>query len=422
MSLTGNLEIFPMPEVLRLLSRSKKTGCLRVDAVETEGRVYLAGGAITFANTQSDDVVRQALINAGLVTNDSLRASKHSLPDALVEGVDPSSITDFVRELVVESLYRIRKPGHGDFEFAVDEAPAYTSGQQFDAEVALAESDRRAAEWADIFESVTNLDAPIRMVRELPDDNSVTIAAPTWKVLASLEGGTSVRELAYRTGMSEFRAARELSGLIRSELVSVVELAPTFDSGYQAPVVERRAPEPIFAEPEPATDSQPESEPEQDVQTTDDFESFFDDPEVENSQTEQDTTEETTEDAGWESSPWDTPAEPVSNGHDAEGAGWFDEAVGEVETEDEATADEPSEPAAEESTSDGGWWAAAMGETEKQADDPTSDPDSFLESVFSQLNEGDETADESDEDETGFSMGLLRRRRMGTAARDITER
>lgn len=421
MSLTGNLEIFPMPEVLRLLSRSKKTGCLRVDAVETEGRVYLAGGAITFANTQSDDVVRQALINAGLVTNDSLRASKNSLPDALVEGVDPSSITDFVRELVVESLYRIRKPGHGDFEFAVDEAPAYTSGQQFDAEVALAESDRRAAEWADIFESVTNLDAPIRMVRELPDDNSVTIAAPTWKVLASLEGGTSVRELAYRTGMSEFRAARELSGLIRSELVSVVELAPTFDSGYQAPVVERRALEPIFAELESTTDSQPESEPEQDVEPTDDFESFFD-PEVENSQTEEDTTEETTEDAGWESSPWDTPAEPVSNGHDADGAGWFDEAVGEVETEDDATADEPSEPTAEESTSDGGWWAAAMGETEKQADDPTSDPDSFLESVFSQLNEGDEIAGESDEDETGFSMGLLRRRRMGTAARDITER
>ena len=132
MSLTGNLEIFPMPEVLRLLSRSKKTGCLTVDAVETQGRVYLSGGAITFANTESDETVRRALINTGLVTDESLRSANGSIPHALSEGVDAGAITDFVRELVVESLYRIRRPGHGDFEFAVDVAPAFFTGQQFE--------------------------------------------------------------------------------------------------------------------------------------------------------------------------------------------------------------------------------------------------------------------------------------------------
>ena len=138
MSLTGNLEIFPMPEVLRLLSRSKKTGCLRVDAADTHGRVYLAGGAITFANTESDEVVRQALINAGLVSDESLRSAGGSLVDAVVEGADPNAITDFVREQVVESLYRIRRPGHGDFAFAVDMQPSLQTGKQFAAEVAVA--------------------------------------------------------------------------------------------------------------------------------------------------------------------------------------------------------------------------------------------------------------------------------------------
>ena len=179
MSLTGNLEIFPMPEVLRLLSRSKKTGCLRVDAADTHGRVYLAGGAITFANTESDDVVRQALINAGLVSDESLRNARGSLIDALTEGGEANAITDFVREQVVESLYRIRKPGHGDFEFAVDVEPSLVTGQQFDAEVAVAESERRAAEWADILESIESLDTPIRIEKEQADENSVTIAAPT---------------------------------------------------------------------------------------------------------------------------------------------------------------------------------------------------------------------------------------------------
>ncbi len=51
-----------------------------------------------------------------------------------------------------------------------------------------------------------------------------------------------------------------------------------------------------------------------------------------------------------------------------------------------------------------------------------ADPDSFLESVFSQLGEEEEQTEAADDDdETGFSMGLLRRRRMGTAAKDITD-
>lgn len=418
MSLTGNLEIFPMPEVLRLLSRSKKTGCLTVDAVETEGRIYLAGGAITFANTRSDDVFRQALINSGLVTEDSLRSSGASLNEALVDGQEPSAITDFVREYVVESLYRIRKPGHGEFEFAVDVAPAFNTGQQFDAEVAVAESERRAAEWEDILESIDNLDAPIRMVHQLSDDNSVTIAAPTWKVLASLEGGTSVRELAHRTGLSEFRAARELSGLIRSELVTVLDTAVSYDSGYQAPVVERSVPGTApdfdsFLEAETAADDAPAQ-----------FEAA----------SESDVTADSETETSWGTSPWDAPDEPVDETPAESGGGWFEETVGDSATadaidSDQFSDDEITEPTEEAATSgsDGGWWASAVESGDAPAATATNDtiggadPDSFLESVFSQLNDDVSDEETSEDDETGFSMGLLRRRRMGAAARDITE-
>lgn len=413
MSLTGNLEIFPMPEVLRLLSRSKKSGCLRIDAGNVEGRVYLSGGSITFANTQSDDVVRAALLSAGIVTEDSLRSisgTGGTLVDALSEDSDSGTLTDFVREHVVESLYRIRKPGHGDFDFSVDLTPTYPTGQSFDSDVAVAESDRRAAEWDDILSIVGDLDAPIRMVRQLADDNSVTIASATWKVLAALEGGLSVRELATDTGVSEFRSARELSGLMRSELVEVSERSVrTFESNYQAPVVAR---------------------------ATDDVEA------------------EITEESAWEAPSWEAPEDATSDPES-----WFDDAVATDDTEQDAVASDDSEqtdeveqvledifetaevtgtedvadadtPVAEESSdesSDGGWWATAMESNDDDSDDVhgiDSDPDSFLESVFSQLNEDDEEAtDETDEtdDETGFSMGLLRRRRMGAAARDITQ-
>jgi hypothetical protein len=400
-----------MPEVLRLLSRSKKTGCLTVDAVETQGRVYLSGGAITFANTESDETVRRALINTGLVTDESLRSANGSIPHALSEGVDAGAITDFVRELVVESLYRIRRPGHGDFEFAVDVAPAFFTGQQFDAEVAAAESERRAAEWADILESIENLDAPVKMVNALPDDNSVTIAAPTWKVLASLEGGTSVRELAERTGMSEFRAARELSGLVRSELVTVVDRLPSFDSGYRAPVVERM-PTPVEEAPPAEQLESPSLE-----LPDDDFESFFDTTPVQQPFNEE-LAAEVADDAQdvWGSSPWDAPDQTLVQDEAPETNGWFDDAASaEAEEAPEQTSPQPEVEAA----SDGGWWASALETPEEKTDGP-SDPDSFLESVFSQLSDDGEQTEPA-EDETGFSMGLLRRRRMGAAARDITE-
>jgi hypothetical protein len=385
--------------------------------------VYLAGGSITFANTESDEVVRQALINAGLVSDESLRNAGGSLVDAVVEGADPNAITDFVREQVVESLYRIRRPGQGEFEFAIDIQPSLQTGQQFDAEVAVAESERRAAEWADILQSIDSLDTPIRMVRELADENSVTIAAPTWRVLASLEGGTSVRELAYRAGMSEFQAARELGGLIKSELVTTIDRNVGFDSGYQAPVVDRRAseaqPSSRFVDEAPAAPAESPAAPaEPTTAPVDDFESFFDTTPV-----EEPAGPET--EATWEPSPWDAPERTsAKNGDDS--TAWFDEAIGGAGEDpgpastDDSTSGEPAPAEHQEAPTDGGWWATAVDQSEQPSDGP-SDPDSFLESVFSQLGEQEEQTESADDDETGFSMGLLRRRRMGTAAKDITE-
>ena len=423
MSLTGNLEIFPMQEVLRLLSRSKKSGCLRIDTGSVEGRVYLTGGAITYANTESDDAVRRALLNSGIVTEDGLRSisgNGGSLADALSDGADQGALSDFVREQVVESLYRIRKPGHGDFDFAIDLSPVYQTGQTFDTDVAVAESDRRAGEWDDILSVIADLDSPVRMVQELPDDNSVTIAAATWKVLAALAGGISIRDLAFSTGMSEFRTARELSGLMRSDLVEIAESrAPSFESNYQAPVIERAS-------------SSDESGSEETFDSAD-----------------------SASDSAWEAPSWENPVDETVEGstfdtvedevtEDTDGAdsssSWFDEAVTEesesfeasvdveASTDDDSASDSDSDSDSDtdsDGDSDGGWWSTAVDTPSETTDGIDSDPDSFLESVFSQLNddtdEDEATNGEEATDETGFSMGLLRRRRMGAAARDITE-
>lgn len=353
MSLTGNLEVFPLEEVLRLLSRSRKTGCLRVDSPGVQGRIFLHNGAVTLATTGTDDELRRQVLNAGLVTDEDLRQadlSGASLAEILAPGVPAAALTDFVRELVVESLFRIRRPGRGAFDFVVDMTPRYVTGQTFDAEVAVSEADRRATEWADIETVVSDLNAPIRMVPELPDENTVTIAPSTWRILAALEGGASVRLIASALGLSEFRAAREMAALIRNRLVEMI-LPVSVSPAAPAP-----EPEDVWATPAPSWAAAEE------VETTEGMEE---------------------------------PTEEIR------------EVVAEIAAEDRT----------------GGWWSQGV-EEEAKAEDvqgaPAEEADRFLESVFTQLGDEEDAVTDTD-DETGFGMGLLRRRRMGAISRELND-
>lgn len=245
MSLTGNLEVFPLEEVLRLLARSRKDGCLRVTTNGDEGRIFLNSGSLVFASTDSDDVFRRSLLVAGVVPEErigTLDLGHTSVVEAA--GDDHAGLAhDFVRESIVESLYRLRKPGRGNFDFVLEARPRYATGVTYDVEVAVSEADRRAAEWADIESTVPDLGAPFTMTPALTDDEQVTISPATWKLLAAFGGSGSIPELAERLGSTEFRVAREIAGLARQGLVQ--------SQKAEAPI-EWESPEPAHETPEPS--------------------------------------------------------------------------------------------------------------------------------------------------------------------------
>jgi len=331
MTLNGSLDIFPLEEVLRLLARSRKTGCLRVECPDATGRVYLASGALSLVTTAGDEDLRRLVVNSGLVDEAELRrveTGSATLVEALTPGIPPVLLTDLIREQIVEGLYQLRRSGAGTFDFALDVQPRYPTGQTFDAEVAVGEADRRAAEWTEIETVLTDLTVPLRMVRRLPDENDVTVTAPTWRVLANLDGGASVIELADSLGMSRFRTAREVAGLLRSRLVEPV-------------------PEPVRSEPVVAAPA------------------------------------------------W------------TERTSWLTAPVAADVEEGPAGEEGSSEPPAAAETVPSAWMEPGPAVAE--------DADRFLESVFSEFETEDEPSDET---ESTFSMGLLRRRRMSGSPRD----
>jgi len=372
MSLTGHLDVFPLEEVLRLLSRSYKSGCLRIDTPEQHGRVYLESGSLTFATISTDDDFRRQLAASGLVSDDGLRTTEvsgRSLTEVLRPGTGTHQFTDLIREEVVESLYRIRKPGRGQFVFNLDVGPRYRMDQTFDVELCVAEADRRAADWADTELVIPHIDVELRINGEAPNGEPVTLAPNTWRLVAAFGGTATVRGLSERLGVSRFRAAKDLAGLVRAELVEpvrpeVVDPGPIAVEPVSV-VVPTEAVTPFAPAPamEPAIE---EAVPSGSADTT----------EIE-------------------------PA-PAIPAHDRS---WWEEPV------------ERSVPAAALSSE-----TEVSQPEEAEAGEPTMLSDSFLDRVFSQLGENPEGQSaeptEPKEEQSSLGHGFLKRRRMSSIGLD----
>lgn len=364
MSLTGHLDVFPLEEVLRLLARSYKTGCLRVDSPDLHGRVYLNNGSLSLATIGTDDDLRRQLLNSSLASEDALRSAEvggRALTDSVVPGSGSHQLSEFFREEVVESLYRIRKPGRGQFVFNVDMNPRYRSEQSFDVELCVAEADRRAAEWADIEGVIPSLDLELRVVSEAPNGEPVTLAPNTWRLIAGFGGTSTVRTLSERLGIPRFRAAKDLSTMVRGGLVEAAH--------PPVPV----APEPV--EPEPFVAGSPEP-----------ITSYWGQG-VEASETE---TVELPQPPAPEPAPVPSYLAPQPVGIPDPNQSWWQEPA------EEAHATPKDEAPAEE-----------------EASEPLSD--SFLDRVFAQLNENPEG---QAAEPASPSHGFLKRRRMSSIGAD----
>jgi hypothetical protein len=231
MALTGTLESIPLPEVLRMLARSRKSGCLRVDAGGLQGKVYLNDGWMTFATTRRDQDLRADLLSTGMVDEAGwkhVERRERGIAEILTEGYEPEDLTHFITEQITDVLFRLSRPGHGTFDFGEDVGPHYPTEQQINIEVCLDEAEKRIKQWRLIEEVIPGVNFRIRMVQVLPDDaREVTITGDTWRLLSALGGQGTVEEVAARLGATDFQIAEVMAQMVRQGLLEVVDhLAP----------------------------------------------------------------------------------------------------------------------------------------------------------------------------------------------------
>lgn len=235
MSLTGALDAFPLPEILRLLARSQKSGALQIDAADLHGRIYLTDGWLTYATTRRDEDLVEDLVGAGLIDSQDwvlVERREKDVIEVLRDGVETAQLEALVGDQVAEVIFRLLRRPDGSFEFR-DGAPArFATGILLDVDGSISEAERRAAQWAAIEKVIPGVEFHLRMAPELPDSDDITLSARSWMVLSAMQGESTIEEVARRLGWTDFQVGQLMADLVRAGLLSITDLPPSASYGY----------------------------------------------------------------------------------------------------------------------------------------------------------------------------------------------
>jgi len=200
-ALSGTLDTFALPDVLRLLASTEKSGRLRVSGPRGSGSVWVDAG----------DVVATEL--------------------TMVTALDPTD---------TEVIFGLLRFEQGSFTFEAGEVSVdATPGAAMEPILTAAES--MLTEWRSIEEVVPSLDVWVALRPELSGPD-VMVDAPRWRCIAIVGGGAQVGLVAETMHLNEVDSCRLVKDLIELGLLETIDApAATVEPVIEvapAPVVE----------------------------------------------------------------------------------------------------------------------------------------------------------------------------------------
>lgn len=250
--LSGSLDDFPLPDVLRLLSRGTKHGVLHVYGDVVRGRVYLDEGRVSYATTRGTDDFAEG---AGAETR--MNADRRRLNLEEVGNDDPELFTDFLKLQITEVLVRLGRETSGSFVFQNGVTPEEAVKEPFTVDELLAGAEAELKEWHRIEAIIGTTSQPMRSVGIVDEERTITLSGIEWNTLGVLSANPSTtREVAERLQIFEIVAGRIIARLVEEGLVEV-SLDP-------------KAAPPKAEEPEDAVEQDPVPAAEAEIEVEDD--------------------------------------------------------------------------------------------------------------------------------------------------------
>lgn len=270
--LSGSLEDFPLPDVLRLLAKGHKDGVLHMYGDVVRGRVYLDDGRISYATTRETDDFAEGQGSEPRKSEDRRRVRLDEVHDD-----DPELFGEVLRLQIVEVLVRLGRETSGSFVFQNGVAPQEPVKEPFEVNELLAAAEAELKEWHRIESIIGTTSTPLRMVTGVPDDQKISLDGTAWNALAALGDGDTTRAVAERLNVFEIVAARIMARLVEDDLVeiardpkaavpttSVVESYESDPPVREEPVLEPRYVEEVDVGEQPAADDDDDDDDEPD--------------------------------------------------------------------------------------------------------------------------------------------------------------
>jgi Domain of unknown function (DUF4388) len=187
--LQGTFETLALAELLGLLSQSRKTGALWLDAGHASAVLYVVDGRCCAAlSTDASEPIADA-------------------PSLLVR--------------LVDLTFAVARAEDGSFRFGVDDPP-WTCPDTVDLEVVNDELARLLEEWREIQAVVPSLECRIRLAEEL-GVGEIAVDRERWRLLTAIDGRRNVRDLVRRTNRPVLDVCHAIVALVDAGAVTVVQ-------------------------------------------------------------------------------------------------------------------------------------------------------------------------------------------------------
>ena len=234
--LEGRLGDFTLPDILRLLAFTAKSGRLWVAHEGSQARVGVLEGRIRDASADISGLgLARRLLGQEQIDGDSLDAVLQTfetmptdleLARHLVEHdvLDAGAVSDLAREQVIDALFALLRWPDGAFRFE-----AQTAEQRgpsvldlaLTVDDALDEVERRLEAHRAVEERTGSPASVVTIRRPGRERAEVGLSPEGWTLLALVDGHRSVADLVRLSGQGEYRTRRTLASLLDEGIVAV---------------------------------------------------------------------------------------------------------------------------------------------------------------------------------------------------------
>jgi hypothetical protein len=184
-ALRGTLDTFALPDVLRLLGTTSKSGRLRITGDRGTGSVWVMAGEIT--------------------------------------GVDATHAPHAKQP--VDALFELLRFQDGSFTFDAGATPE-AAGTPTNVEHLLEQSESLLDEWHDIELVVPSMDLWVTLRSTLPGPD-ITLDGGRWSTIVAVGAGATVRRVGDELCLGELAISRAIKDLVEIGLVEIAEVAPS---------------------------------------------------------------------------------------------------------------------------------------------------------------------------------------------------